>query len=32
MNNAFAPQPFDEFDDEFDVDAGYVTPAAAGVT
>ncbi len=29
MNNAFAPQPFDEFDDEFDVDMGYVTPEAA---
>ena len=34
MSNAFAPQPFDEFDDEFDLDMGYVTPeaAAAGPT
>lgn len=29
MSNAFAPQPFDEFDDEFDPDMGYVTPEAA---
>ncbi|MGZ9114253.1 MAG: AAA family ATPase, partial [Brevundimonas sp.] len=29
MSNAFAPQPFDEFDDEFDLDMGYVTPEAA---
>jgi pilus assembly protein CpaE len=30
MSNAFAPRPFDEFEDEFDLDAGYTTPAAAG--
>ncbi|MGV8929873.1 MAG: AAA family ATPase [Brevundimonas sp.] len=26
MSNAFAPRPFDEFDDEFDLDAGYSVP------
>jgi len=30
MSNAFAPQPFDEFDDEFDLDAGYAAPGAVG--
>ncbi len=30
MSNAFAPRPFDEFDDEFDLDAGYTTPGAVG--
>ena len=29
MSNAFAPRPFDEFDDEFDLDAGYAAPGAA---
>ncbi|HRJ64969.1 MAG TPA: hypothetical protein PLR59_11545, partial [Brevundimonas sp.] len=29
MSNAFAPRPFDEFDDEFDLDAGYTAPGAA---
>lgn len=28
MSNAFAPRPFDEFDDEFDLDAGYAAPGA----
>ena len=28
MSNAFAPRPFDEFDDEFDLDAGYSAPGA----
>ncbi|MDQ3124924.1 MAG: AAA family ATPase [Pseudomonadota bacterium] len=28
MSNAFAPRPFDEFDDEFDLDAGYTAPGA----
>jgi pilus assembly protein CpaE len=26
MSNAFAPRPFEAFDDEFDLDAGYTTP------
>ncbi|MDP1778504.1 MAG: pilus assembly protein CpaE, partial [Brevundimonas sp.] len=29
MSNAFAPRPFVEFDDEFDLDAGYSAPGAA---
>ncbi|MBU3971285.1 MAG: pilus assembly protein CpaE, partial [Alphaproteobacteria bacterium] len=29
MSNAFAPRPFDEFDDEFDLEAGYSVPGAA---
>ena len=29
MSNAFAPQPFDEFEDEFDTEAGYTTMEAA---
>src|SRR5688572_6516549 len=31
MSNAFAPQPYDEFEDEFDLEAGYspTEPAAA---
>ena len=29
MTNAFSARPFDEFDDEFDLDAGYITPGAA---
>jgi pilus assembly protein CpaE len=28
MSNAFAPRPFDELDDEFDLDAGYTAPGA----
>ena len=28
MSNAFAPRPFEEFDDEFDLDAGYTAPGA----
>ena len=28
MSNAFAPRPFDEFDDEFDLDMGYAAPGA----
>jgi len=28
MSNAFDPRPFEEFDDEFDLDAGYTTPGA----
>ncbi|MDP3370310.1 MAG: pilus assembly protein CpaE, partial [Brevundimonas sp.] len=32
MSNAFAPRPFDEFDDEFDLDAGYSTPGPAAPT
>ena len=30
MSNAFAPRPFEEFDDEFDLDAGYTVPDGAG--
>ena len=29
MSNAFSPRPFEEFDDEFDLDAGYSAPDAA---
>ncbi|MFN3669984.1 MAG: CpaE family protein [Brevundimonas sp.] len=29
MSNAFAPRPFEEFEEEFDLDAGYVTPGDA---
>ncbi|MDZ4060108.1 MAG: CpaE family protein [Brevundimonas sp.] len=28
MSNAFAPRPFEEFEDEFDLDAGYAAPGA----
>ncbi|MDP2116602.1 MAG: hypothetical protein Q8J71_04320, partial [Brevundimonas sp.] len=26
MSNAFAPRPFEEFEDEFDLEAGYAAP------
>ena len=28
MSNAFAPRPFEEFEDEFDLEAGYAAPGA----
>ena len=28
MSNAFAPRPFEEFEDEFDLEAGYSAPGA----
>lgn len=29
MSNAFAPRPFEDFDDEFDLEAGYSAPGTA---
>jgi pilus assembly protein CpaE len=31
MNSAFAPRPFEEFEDEFDLDMGYAAPGASDV-
>ena len=30
MSNAFAPSPYDEFEDEFDLDMGYAAMPVAG--